>query len=123
LSLPVAGKKVFLKVEDFGFGSQIDEMGAPIQNHIGKKFGLVHLTGLGAGNSDPDGDLMLHQIGQIVIGAIARGGFAGQIPGRVGPSDPVVNEKQINLMPLGMGDLAELKTAGGLFHIILAQNK
>lgn len=49
-----------LKVKDFGFSSQIDEMGTPIQNHIGKEFGLVYLTGLGARNSDPDRDFVLH---------------------------------------------------------------
>ena len=45
-------------------------MGSPIQNHIREKPGLVHLTGLGTGDSDPDGDFVLHQIRQIIIGTI-----------------------------------------------------
>ena len=38
-------------------------MGSPIQDHIGIKIGLVDLTGLGTGNSDPDRDLLFDQIG------------------------------------------------------------
>jgi hypothetical protein len=98
-------------------------MRASIQNHIREKFGLVHLTGLGAGNSDPDGDFILHQIGQVVIGAIPRGCFDRQISARIGPFHPIVNKEEIHLMPFGMGDLAQLKTPGGLFNLVFAQDK
>jgi hypothetical protein len=95
-------------------------MGASIQNHIGEEFGLIHLTGLGAGNSDPDRNFILHQIGQVVIGAIPRGCFDGQISAGIGPFHTIVNKKEIHLMPFGMGDLAKLKTPGGLVDIIFA---
>jgi hypothetical protein len=95
-------------------------MRAAIQHHVGEEFGLVHLTGLSAGNSDPYGDLILHQIGQVVIGAIPRGCFDGQIPAGIGPFHAIVNKKKIHLMPFGMGDLAKLKTPGGLVDIVLA---
>ena len=52
----------FSKIENFGFGSQIDQMGAPIQDHIGKKLGLVHLTSLGAGDSDANRHFVFHQV-------------------------------------------------------------
>ena len=45
-------------------------MRSTVQYHIGKEFGLVRLTGLGPGDSDPDGDLLFHQIGKAIIRAI-----------------------------------------------------
>jgi hypothetical protein len=98
-------------------------MRAPIQNHIGEKLGFVHLTGLGAGNSDPDRDLLFHQIGQVIIRAVAGGGFEGQVSAGIGPFYPVVNEKQINRMAFGMGNFTKLKTAGCLVYIVSAQDK
>jgi hypothetical protein len=98
-------------------------MGAAIQHHVGEEFGLVHLTGLGAGDSDPYGDFILHQIGQVVIGAIPRGCFDGQISTGIGPFHTIVNKKEIHLMPFGMGDLAQLKTPGSLFNLVFAQDK
>ena len=48
------------KIKNLGFGRQVDQMRSTVQDHIGKEFGLVHLTGLGTGDSDPDGDLLFH---------------------------------------------------------------
>ena len=78
-------------------------MGSPIQDHIGKEFGLVHLTGLGTGDSDPDGDLVFHQIGQIIIGAVSGCRFDGHIPAGIGPFYPVVDKKDIHLDVLWNG--------------------
>ena len=95
-------------------------MGSSIQNHIGKEFGLVYLTGLGTGDSDPDRDLVFYQIRQVIIRTIAGGGFWGHIPAGIGPFNPIVNEKEIHLMPFGMGDLTELKTPCRTIHLIFA---
>ena len=89
-----------LKVEDFGFSSHIDEVRPPVQNHVGEKFGLVNLTRLDAGNSHPDRHVVFHQIGKIVIGAIAGAGFFIEMPCFVGPHDPAVNKKNVCLMAL-----------------------
>ncbi len=69
-----------LKIKDLGLRRQINQMWSAVQDHIGKEFGLVHLTGLGTGDSDPDRDLVFHQIGQIIIRAIPGCGFDGHVP-------------------------------------------
>ena len=78
--MPAMCLHVGLKVEHFGFGCQIDQMGTPVQNHVGEKFGLVNLTILGAGDSDPDGHGLFHQIGEIVTGGIPGNGLLVQVP-------------------------------------------
>ena len=75
-------------------------MGAPIPDHIGIEFGLVHLTGLGTGDSDPDRDLVFHQIGQIIIGAVSGCRFDGHIPAGIGSFYPIVDEKTSTRCPL-----------------------
>jgi hypothetical protein len=107
------------KIKDFGLCRQIDQMRSPIQDHIGKEFGLVHLTGLGAGDSDPDRNLIFYQIRQIVIRAVLGWGFHRQVSAGIGPVYPIINQKQIDLMPFGMGNFTELETARCASDIIL----
>jgi hypothetical protein len=116
-------KYLSLKVEDFGFRGQIDQMGTSVKTHIGKELGLVNLTSLGAGNSDPNGDFLLHQIGEIVIRAITRDGFHTEVSGFVRPCYPTVNKEQVYHVPLGMGNLCKLETPGCRLVVILAQDK
>jgi len=112
-----------LKIEDLGFGGQINQMRTAVQDHIGKEFGLVHLTGLGAGDSDPDGDLLFHQIGQVVVGTVSGRCLYGHISRGIGPLDAVIDKEEMDLVPFGMGDLAELKASGGLLDLVLTQDK
>ncbi len=60
-----------LEIKDLRFSSQIDKMRAAFQNHVGEKLCLVNLTILGTGDSDPDRDVILHEIGQIIVRAIS----------------------------------------------------
>jgi len=93
-------------------------MGAAIHHHIGKELCLVNLTGLGARNSDPDGYLVLHQVRQIVVGAIAGPGLCIHVPARIRPHHSVINKENINRMSLGVGDLGELKTPGRTIDLV-----
>lgn len=68
------------KIDHFGLCGQIDQMGATVKNHVGEKRCLVNLTGSGTGRSDPDGDLVFDQVGQIVIGTVACRSQSSQIP-------------------------------------------
>jgi hypothetical protein len=95
-------------------------MRSAVQDHIRKEFGLVHLTGLGTGDSNPDGNLVFHQIGQIIIRAVPRCGFDGHVLRGVSPFHPVINEKDIYLMPFGMSDFSELKTSSSAISNIFA---
>jgi hypothetical protein len=113
----------FLKVEHFSLGGQVDQVGPAVQHHVGEESALVNLTRLGAGNSDTDGNIVLHQIPKVVIGTITGGCFDGKITARIRPHDAAVNEKQIYRVPFFMGDFGELKTAGCFFAFILAQYK
>jgi len=45
-------------------------MGAAVQYHVGIEFCLVNLTGFCTGDSDPDGDFIFDQIGQVIVRAI-----------------------------------------------------
>jgi hypothetical protein len=47
---------------------------------------------------------------QIIIRAVAGLGFDGHVACGIDPFYSIVNKKDINLMPFGMGDLTELKT-------------
>jgi hypothetical protein len=84
---------IALEIEDFGVRCQIDQMGAAVQHHVREKVGLVNLTSLGAGNSDPDGHLVIDKIGEIVVGAVPRGRFQIEIPVRIGPHDAAVDQE------------------------------
>jgi hypothetical protein len=108
------------KIKNLGFGCQINQMRSTIQDHIGKEFGLIHLTGLGTGDSNPDGDLVFHQIRQIIIRAISGSGVDSHVPGGIGPFHPIIDEKNIYLMTFGMGDFGELKTSCSTIHNVFA---
>jgi hypothetical protein len=88
-----------LKIKHFCFRSQIDEMRATGQNHVGEKLGLVNLTSLCAGDSNPDRDFVFHKIGKIITGTVSGFGFFLKISCGIRPHDTIVDEKQIYLVP------------------------
>jgi hypothetical protein len=112
-----------LEIKHLGFRSEIDEMGASIQDHVWKKLWLVHLTSVGTGDSDPYWDFIVHKVGKIVLRTVAGLGLGSEIPGWICPKNPIVNEKEVHLMFLGMRDLGQLKTPGRRVDIALAQYK
>jgi hypothetical protein len=95
-------------------------MGTAIQSHVGEKFGLVNLTGVCAGNSDPDGDLVFNQIGQILVRAVTGGRLFIQISVFIGPGDTPIDKKHIRIVPFGMGDFSKLKTSGCCLIVVAA---
>jgi hypothetical protein len=111
------------KIEDLGLGSHVDQVGATVQNHVGKEVLLVNLTSLGAGDSDTDGHLVLHQIRQVVIGAIAGWGLCVEVAALIGPEHPLVNKKDVDAVPLLVGNLGELETTRRRLNVITTQNK
>jgi hypothetical protein len=112
-----------LEVEDLGFDGKIDQVRRSVKQHIGKEFGLVDLTSLGARNSDSDGDLLFDQIRQIVVGTVPGSRLDAEIAGFVCPGHAVVNEENVDLMFLGVCDLGELKTSRRRLIVVLAQNE
>ena len=95
-------------------------MGAAVKGHVGEEIGLVNLTSFCAGNSDPDKHILFHEIGEIIVGAVACGCFYIEIPFGVGPEHPVVNEEEIHPVFFLTGDLGQLKTPGRLLIVIPA---
>jgi hypothetical protein len=65
----------FSEIKHLRFGSQIDQMGSAIQDHVGQEFFLVDLTSIGTRNSDANRHLVFDQVGQVVIRAITGGCF------------------------------------------------
>ncbi len=55
-------------------------MRAAVQNHVREKLCLVNLTIIGTGDSDPDRDVVLHKIGQIIVRTISGFGLLIKIP-------------------------------------------
>ena len=98
-------------------------MRTAIQNHVGIKSGLVHLTGLGTGNSDPDGNFLFRQVRQVIPGGIAGYGFLVHVSSLIRPAYPLADKKNVYPVALGMGDFTELKTAGGVLQIVAAEHK
>ena len=86
------------KIKHFRFGSQIYQMGGTIKKHVRKEAFLVNLTRLGARNSNANGDLVLDQVGQIIIRAISGGRVNIQISSGISPIHAIVDEKQIRLV-------------------------
>jgi hypothetical protein len=111
-----------LEVKNFGLSSQINQAGRPIQDHIGVKLRLVYLTGLGAGDSDTDRDIVFNQIGQIVVGTVPRFRLNLKIPLGVRPQHSTVNKEKGRFVPFGMGDFCKLKASCGGFIVISTQN-
>lgn len=95
-------------------------MRATIQNHVGKELRLVHLTSIGTGNSDPNGNFIFHKVWQVIIGAITRSGLHIEISGLVSPGYSAIDEEQIDLMSFGVGDFRKLKASGCRFSVVLA---
>jgi hypothetical protein len=94
-----------------------------IKHHVREELGLVNLTSVGTGNSDSDGDFILDQIRQIIIGTITCHGLYVKIPGPVRPGYPAVDKEYIDIVPFCMGDFSKLETPGSRLIFILAQNK
>jgi hypothetical protein len=111
------------EVKNLCIRGEIHEMRASVQKHVGKEFGLVNLTSLGAGNSDPDRDFMLYQVGQIILWTIAGYCFDRKIPGGIGPFHASVDKKNIYLVSFFAGDFRKLKTSGRLFIVILSKRE
>jgi hypothetical protein len=89
-------------------------MRTSIQNHVGKKVGLVHLTGLGTGNSDPYRNFLFRQVKQIISGTVAGQRFLVHVPRLIRPTYSLPNEEKIYLVAFGMSDFTELKTPSGV---------
>jgi hypothetical protein len=112
-----------LEIEDLGFCGHIDKVRPTVESHIVVKFRFIQLAVLGAGSAYSDFHLFFHQVGQVVIGAIAGGCFDAQVPGGIGPHDAAVNEEQIDFVSFGVGDFGELKTPRCCLIVIFAQYK
>jgi len=92
-------------------------MRSAVEQHIGMEFGLVQFPVFGTGRADPCLDLVFHQIGQVVVGAIPGIGLLTAVLVLYSPFDSAIDEEQIDFMPLGMGDLGELETTGRLLIV------
>jgi hypothetical protein len=112
-----------LEIKDLGFGSHVDQVRAAVQGHVGKEVLLVNLTSLGTGDSNTDRHFVLHQVWQVVAGAVACRGFCVEITPLVGPDHPVIDEKQIDRVPLLVGNLGKLETARRRLDVVTAQNE
>jgi hypothetical protein len=110
-----------LKIKNLGFSGQGDQFSPGAQAHVGCKAGLVNLTSFGAGGSDPDGNIVLHEIGEVVLDAIPGAGLHAVISGLVRPSDAIVDQADIGFVSLGVGDFGKLETPGRLFIVVFTQ--
>jgi hypothetical protein len=88
-----------LKIEHLGFRSQIDQMWATVKEHVREEVFFVNLTSFGAGDSNSNRNLFFDQIRKVVIRAVPRRCFYGQVPFRIGPGNPAIDEKHIGLVP------------------------
>jgi hypothetical protein len=109
------------EIENLGFRGHIDQMGPTVQLHVGEEFGFVHTAIFRTGRAYADFDLVFHQVGQVVVGAVSGDGLDAEVPVFVSPRHAIVNEKHIHMMALGMGNLRELTAAGQGFVVILAE--
>jgi hypothetical protein len=107
------------EIDHLGLSGEIDEVGAAVEDHVAEEIVLVNLTSLGAGNSDPDGDLVFHQIVQVVVWAVSGGSFDREVPCLVGPQHAAVDKENVYGVPLFPGNLGELKTPRRLFVVVL----
>jgi hypothetical protein len=74
-----------LEIEHLALGNQINQMRGAVQQHVGKKIGLVNLTGICARRSDSDGNFVFQEVRKIVIRTIPGNGLFLEIPSFVGP--------------------------------------
>jgi hypothetical protein len=112
-----------LEVEHLRFGRKVDQMWAAVEQHIGKKLGLVNLTSLGTGDSNPNGDFLFNEIGQVVVGTVTGDRLLSEVPGLVCPGHSTVDEEQIHLVALGVSDLCKLKTSCRCIVVVFAQDE
>lgn len=85
-------------------------MRGAIKQHIVEKFRLVNLTGIGTRRSDPNGNLVFEYVRKVVAGAVSGYRLFREIPSVVGPQCAIIDEKDIDIVSLFMGDFGELKT-------------
>jgi hypothetical protein len=109
---------IILEIEYFRVRSQIDKVRSTVHCHVAEKVVLVNLTRFGTGNSDPDGDLAVHQVRKVIIRAVAGWCRCFEVPGGIGPQHPVINKKNIYGMPFLSRYFSKLKAAGCLLIVI-----
>jgi hypothetical protein len=109
-----------LKIKHLGICGKIDQVGAAIQDHVGGKICLVNLTGIGAWNSDSNGNLLFNEIGEVIVWTVPGCRFDTQISFLVRPQYAVIYKKQVHRMLFTVGDLCQLKTTGRRFVFITA---
>jgi hypothetical protein len=100
-----------LKIKHLSLSHQINKMWGAIEHHVGKKSGLVNLTGICARGSDPNGNFVFEQVRKIVTGAIPGDSFFREISSVVSPECAIFDEKDMNTVPFFMSDFRELKTS------------
>ena len=69
-----------LKIENFRFCCQVDQMRPTIEKHVGEEVRLINLTSLGTGDSDSDRDFLLNKVSQIIVWTIPGNGLDMEIP-------------------------------------------
>jgi hypothetical protein len=110
-----------LKIEHLALGNQINQMRGAVQQHVGEKVGLVNLTGICARRSDPDGNVVFQEVRKIVIRTIPGNGFFIEIQSFVGPSCTFLDKENIDLVPLFVCELGELKTSCSQVDVVFAE--
>jgi len=107
-----------LEIKNFGFRSHIDQMRPAVEEHVGEKFCFVNLAIFGAGGADTDWDMVLYQIGEIIIRAVTSLCLLGKIFVLIGPQYAIIYQKNIYNMTFGMSNFGELKTPR-CFNIVI----
>ena len=86
-------------------------MGGTIEQHVGKKIGLVNLTGICARRSDPNGNIVFNYVWKVVVRAVPGYRRFFEIPSVVCPQCAIFNEKYINRVSFFVTEFGELKTS------------
>ena len=86
------------------------------------EFGLVELAILRAGCADTDLHLVFHQVGQIIVDTVAGHRLLAAVFILHCPINSAVDEKEVDPVAFGVGDLGELETACRFFEIIVAKS-
>jgi hypothetical protein len=96
-------------------------MRGAVQQHVGKKFGLVNLTGIGARRSDPNGNVVFQEVREIVIRTIPGNGLFLEIPCFVGPQCTILDKENIDPVPLFVCEFGELKTSCSQVDVVFTE--
>jgi hypothetical protein len=111
------------KIEDFGFSRHFDQVRAAVQSHVVEEFGFIEFPASCTRGTDTHRYFVFDKIRQIIIGAVPRERFNGEVSFLVCPHRSPVNEKEIDPMSFRMGNSCHLKAPGCRFVIVFAQNK